>query len=132
MSLKLRLVSKKLGSKSLKLLQEGLSTKLGYHVWRSSTPKLKRENLLYGDCKNKIEQYQFFQQNSLPALAFTMQREEAKEWASTGIPVVCRTLTRASEGKGIVIAETPEAVVLAPVYTQYKKKKKEFILLHPL
>jgi len=126
MSLKLRLVSNKLGSKSLKLLQEGLSTKLGYHVWCSKKAKHGRENIVYGDCKNKIEQYQFFQQNSLSALVFTMQRQEAQEWAGAGVPVICRTLTRASEGKGIVIAETPEAVVFAPVYTQYKKKKKEF------
>ena len=40
--------------------------------------------------------------------------------------MVIRQLTRASEGKGIVIAETPEQIISAPVYTLYKKKKKEF------
>lgn len=40
--------------------------------------------------------------------------------------MVCRTLTNASEGKGIVIAETPEQVVAASVYTKYRKKKREF------
>ena len=37
-----------------------------------------------------------------------------------------RTLTRASEGKGIVIYEEGQELGYAPVYTKYKKKKKEF------
>ena len=123
--MKLRLVSKKLGSKSLKLLQAGLSTKLGYKVLRSKAPRPYRENIVYGDCKGKIEQYQFFAAQGLPALKFTTSQTEAQEWAKVSV-VVCRRLTRASEGKGITLAETPEQVVLAPVYTEYRKKKKEF------
>jgi len=126
MSLKLRLVSNKLGSKSLKLLQEGLSTKLGYKVWRSKTPRNKRENIVYGDCKNKIQQYEFFKAQGLPSLVFTTKIEEARQWCSESFVVVARTLTRASEGKGIVIAEKTEQVPLAPVYTQYRKKKREY------
>jgi len=122
MPLKLRLVSKKLGSKSLKLLQEGLSNKLGYKVFRSKTPKPNRENIVYGDCKNKIEQYEFFKAQGLPSLVFTTKIEEARQWCSESFVVVARTLTRASEGKGIVIAEKAEQVPLAPVYTQYRKK----------
>lgn len=123
--MKLRLVSKKLGSKSLRLLAEGLSTKLGYKVWRSKHPKLNQENLLYGDCKDKLTQYEWFKQEGIPAPEFTVCHQTAKEWANSGT-VLCRTLTRASEGKGIVVAETAEEVVLAPVYTKYKKKKKEY------
>jgi len=123
---KLRLVSNKLGSKSLKLLQEGLSNKLGYKVWRSKTPRNKRENIVYGDCKGKIEQYEFFKAQGLPALTFTTKIEEAREWCSQQNIVVARTLTRSSEGKGIIIAETPEQIPMAPVYTQYRKKKREF------
>lgn len=126
MSLKVRLVSKKLGSSSLKRLAEGLSTKLGYKVFRSKAPRNNRENIVYGDCKDKIEQYQFFKAQDIPALEFTCNQQTAKEWAGNGITVVARLLTRSSEGKGIVIAETPEQVPMAPVFTAYRKKKKEY------
>jgi hypothetical protein len=122
---KFRLVSSKLGSSSLKRLAEGLSHTLGYRVFRSINSKPNRNNLKYGDCKDKIYQYKWFQEKQIPALDFTTSQNEAKEWASS-VPVFCRLLTKASEGKGIVICETPESIVPAPVYTKYKKKKKEF------
>jgi len=77
---KLRLVSKKMGSGSLKRLQQALTEHEGYKVWRSRFPKAKRRNLLYGDGKDKITQYQFFQDAGLPALAFTTKHEEALSW----------------------------------------------------
>jgi glutathione synthase/RimK-type ligase-like ATP-grasp enzyme len=128
MPLKIRLVSNKLGSKSLKLLAEGLSTKLGYKVFRSKKPHPKRENITYGDCKNKIEQYQFFKAQSISALTFTTNYSEAQAWFSQEPKAVvfARHLTRASEGKGIVVVEEAGALPKAPVYTLYKKKKREF------
>jgi glutathione synthase/RimK-type ligase-like ATP-grasp enzyme len=124
--MKLRLLSTNLGSGSLKRIAEGLSTKLGYKVWRSSKTKPKREHLKYGDQKDKIAQYKYFAENNIPALEFTTNQQAAKDWTSVGDVVVIRKLTRASEGKGIVLAETPEQVIAAPVYTKYKKKKREF------
>ena len=125
MSTKFRLVSKKLGSSSLKRLQQALTNKVGYKVFRSKTPRNNRKNLVYGDCKDKLTQYEWFQQEGISAPEFTTSQEKAKEWAKVH-PVLCRTLTRASEGKGIIIAETPQQVVMAPVYTLYRKKKKEY------
>ena len=40
--------------------------------------------------------------------------------------VLCRTLTRANSGRGIVFAETPEEVVPAPLYTRYVPKQQEY------
>jgi RimK-like ATP-grasp domain len=124
--MKLRLVSKKLGSNSLKALAEGLSTKLGYKVWRSKTPRLNRNNITYGDCQDKITQYKWFEANQVSALHFTTSQEEAKSWLVNGETVVARCLTRASEGRGIVILEPESPWVVAPVYTRYRKKKREF------
>lgn len=124
--MKLRLLTKKLKSGSLKRLSVELTKRVGYKVWRSRFPKPNRINLRYGDCKDKLFQYQWFAANGIPSFPFTTSIEEAKEWAASGKVVVARTLTRASEGKGIVIAETPEQVPKAPVYTLYMKKKKEF------
>ena len=122
----IRLLSTNLKSSSLKRLAEGLSTKLGYKVFRSSVPKAGRKELRYGDIKGKIEQYQWFSAENVPSLEYTVSQQEAQSWASNGHVVVCRKLTHSSEGKGIVIAETPEQVCVAPVFTKYKKKKKEF------
>ena len=127
MPLKFRLVSKKLGSSSLKALQQGLSTKLGYKVFRSKAPHPLRENLVYGDCKDKLFQYEWFAANEVPALPFTTSGEQVSNWLKEGKTVFARTLTRASEGKGIVVCEPDvQSIPFAKVYTQYRKKKKEF------
>lgn len=120
-----RLVTTNLKSGSLKRVAKGLSKKVGYKVWRSSNPKPKFNNLVYGDQRDKIHQYQWFKDHSISALEFTTEIEVARKWAKKAV-VVCRKLLRASEGKGIVVATTPEEVVEAPVYTKYIPKKKEF------
>jgi len=124
--MKLRLVSNKLGSTSLKLLQEGISNKLGYKVFRSKQAKHGRENIVYGECKDKITQYKYFAENQVPALPFTTSQEEAASWLADGQTLVARCLTRASEGRGIVILEQGKPWVVAPVYTRYRKKKHEY------
>lgn len=124
--MKLRLLTTRLTSQSLKRIAQGLSNKLGYKVWRSSNKKPNRIHLLYGDQKGKIEQYVWFNAQGIPSLDFTQSIEVARSWAIEGNVVVCRKLTHSSEGKGIVVAETSDAIVTAPVYTKYKKKKKEF------
>lgn len=126
MPLKFRLVSKKLGSNSLKALQQGLSTAVGYKVFRSSSPKPNRNNLVYGDCKDKLFQYQWFQANQVPGLPFTTSQETVKQWLEEGQTVFARTLTRASEGKGIIILSDAAEITPAPVYTLYRKKKREY------
>ena len=123
---KYRFVSKKLGSKSLKALAEGLSTAVGYKVFRAKYPKYNRFNLTYGDCKDKLFQYQWFAANQVPSFPYTVNPTEAKEWISEGHTVFARTLTKASEGKGIYILDSGSEFKTAPVYTQYRKKKREY------
>ena len=124
--MKIRLVTTQLKSTSLRDLAAGLSTKLGYKVFRSTNAKLKRRNIQYGDCKDKIYQYNWFQDQGIPALEFTTSSETAAGWVQAEETVFARKLTRASEGKGIVVIENMEQFCMAPVYTKYKKKKKEF------
>ena len=124
--MKLRLVTNQLKSKSLRLLAEALTSKLGYKVWRSSQPKSNRKNIRYGDCKDKLSQYEYFKKEAIPALEYTTSHEQALQWLQESSTVVARTLLNSSEGKGIVVAETAIQLVQAPVYTKYKKKKKEF------
>lgn len=41
-------------------------------------------------------------------------------------PIVCRTVLAGHSGDGIVIANTPEELVQAPLYVQYVKKQDEY------
>lgn len=125
---KLRLLSTNLKSGSLRRIAEGLSKALGYKVWRSSKQKPNRIHLLYGDQKGKIEQYEYFKAQNLPALEFTTSHSQACEWLNQDFVVIGRKLTHSSEGKGIIVMEGPAQTefVQCPVYTKYKKKKKEF------
>lgn len=59
---------------------------------------------------------------------YTTDKAKALAWIKEGGVVVCRTLTRANSGRGIVIAEKEEELVNAPLYTKYMPKKHEFRL----
>jgi len=123
---KFRFVSKNLGSNSLAALAKALSENVGYKVFRAKTPKTNRNNLVYGDCKDKLFQYQWFKDNQVPGLSFTTNKETVQQWLSEGFTVFARTLTKSSEGKGIVVLSGESPITTAPVYTQYRKKKREY------
>ena len=116
------------GSRSLKDLSAVLTNRLGYKVWRSTLAKPNRDNIKYGQPSNKLHQYQWFQQQGLSALEFTTSRETVAEWLEEGHTVFGRQLLNSSCGKGIVVLEQEQAgyFPLCPVYTKYKKKKREF------
>jgi len=114
-------------SASLKLLAQGLSAKLGYRVFRSTQAKALRENIKYGHSVDKLTQYKWFKEQGLSALDFTTDIQEARDWVLNGSTVFGRRLLSASCGKGIVVFEgSIDPVGICPVYTQYKKKKREF------
>ena len=78
---------------------------------------------------NKISTFQRLGEN-IPE--WTTDIRTARNWLATPIfgrklnAVVCRTLTRANSGRGIVLAKTPEEVVAAPLYTRYTPKTLEY------
>jgi len=63
---------------------------------------------------------------------WTTDRQVARDWFANPRfgrklnAVVCRTLTRANSGRGIVLAKSPEELVNAPLYTRYTPKEREF------
>lgn len=123
---KIQLYSTNLVSGSLRRLAQLLSQRLGYKVLRTSRVRPNRTQYRYGDLKDKIFQYRWFTDNNLPCPEWTVDRAVARQWIMDGFVVFCRTLTRSSEGRGIVVAETVDQLVPAPVYTKYTKKKREF------
>ena len=64
-----------------------------------------------------------YSENLVP---YTTNKEEALEWLQEGSTVVCRTLTKANSGRGIIIAEEAAELVDAPLYTKYVPKKYEY------
>lgn len=125
---KLRLVCTSVASKSAKRLAAALSEKFGYHVFRGYEPKATKDNIVYGDQKDKLTQYNYFLDNGLNFPSFTTSKELTQNLMKDKMvdSMVCRTLLRAKSGKGIVIADTVEQLVDAPVYVAYQKKTNEY------
>jgi glutathione synthase/RimK-type ligase-like ATP-grasp enzyme len=115
-----------LKSVSLKAIALGLSTHFKRKVWRTTKPSLKRQQFKYGQSVDKLTQYQWFQDNEIPALEFTNHDLTAAAWVEEGSTIFGRKYLNASCGKGIVVIEKLEDFVPCPVYTKYKKKKREF------
>lgn len=124
--MKLQLRSTNLGSTSLRKLALGLSGVLGYRVLRTRRINSRRKQLSYGNLIDKCNQYRWFTTNDIRCPEYTNSITDASDWITDGHVVFCRTLTRASEGRGIVVAETVDQLVPAAVYTKYMKKKREF------
>jgi hypothetical protein len=128
-----------LKSTSLKAIAQGLSTYFKRKVWRTTKTNPKRTQYKYGQSVDKLTQYQWFQDNEIPALEFTTSEEQAQQWISEGSIVFGRTVLKGSCGKGIEIfypagqhpdddgdMDKEDLVFKCPVYTRYKKKKREF------
>ena len=127
MSKKFVLVPNKMGSRGAKALAETLSTKLGYKVLRVKPESVRgRPHFRLQSGTDKLTQLNSFNSNEVDCPEFTRDRTVAAGWIRDGSAVMCRTLLRASEGRGIVVAETEEQLVTAPLYTRYVPKKAEF------
>ena len=114
------------GSKSLRDLASGLSTKVGYKVLRTTKVSTKRKQFKYGHSVDKLVQYNWFKEQNIPALEFTSDMAVVHNWLGDGFTVFGRQLLNSSCGKGIVVIEPNGLFVDCPVFTKYKKKKREF------
>ena len=77
---------------------------------------------------NKLKAFEAAEEwyRGIPIVKFTTDREVASGWIENDKKkVVCRTLLSSTNGKGIVIAETVDQLVNAPLYTEYFPKKWE-------
>lgn len=86
-------------------------------------------NPVYGiqRAQNKLTTFAIFKEHgNVPHPTWTTNIEEAKQWTANGLTVMCRKLLRSHSGNGIVVSHSTQELVNAPLYVQYKKKKKEF------
>jgi glutathione synthase/RimK-type ligase-like ATP-grasp enzyme len=124
---KLVVVPVKMGSKGAKALAATLSEKVGHKVFRVKPDRVRgRVAFRLRAGTDKLTQFTKFKEANVSCPDFTTDRDTAAGWIRDGSIVVCRTLLRSSEGRGIVVAEAEDQLVAAPLYTRYVKKKKEF------
>lgn len=139
----LRILPYKRGSKSAKALAKALGVKRlvtakgiaraarrGMTIvnWGSNVAPYAAINSKAPNGTAKIQALQIMQAAGIEVPEFTTDINVAKAWfeGHKGLKVVCRTLTRASGGRGIVIAKAANEVVRAPLYTKYFRKDEEY------
>lgn len=103
-----------------------------YPEWNTSRPTLFNLPGFVVRAVDKRRALQILSENGVKVPDFCFEKDAAVEMLKSPLSarhvnaVMCRTLTRASEGRGIVVAKSPEELVDAPLYTRYVPKKSEF------
>lgn len=77
---------------------------------------------------NKLKSFELFKENEVSIPPFFTTQEEANDFMvnNRGAIIVCRTTLTGHSGAGIVISESVEDLVKAPLYTVYIPKKHEY------
>lgn len=76
---------------------------------------------------NKLKTFERFKEREFENIPeWTINKAEAAQWIEKGHAVVCRTILNGHSGRGIILADTLQQLVVAPLYTKYVKKQKEF------
>jgi glutathione synthase/RimK-type ligase-like ATP-grasp enzyme len=75
---------------------------------------------------NKLASFKALTEAKVSVPEWTESKDVAKAAIEAGFAVVCRTKLNGHSGDGIVIAETLDQLVDAPLYTNYIKKKEEY------
>lgn len=114
-------------SETLKRLADKLSERLGYKVYRTTKYNPHKRNLVYGFGIKKLDQYKFFEENTIPSVDYTTDKDLVKEWLAQGHTVFHREKQLASCGEAIkeLTGTLPEEIE-GGFFTKYRKKDKEF------
>lgn len=139
-----RILPYKQGSKSAKALAGALGGKVLKLVGSSFVPTSGDLIINWGrtdtgiDCDRLLNfgpavhqasnKLKFFERMTAVGLDIHVPRywTAAASIPSDVYPVVCRTVLAGHSGEGIVIANSPDELVPAPLYVQYVKKKEEY------
>lgn len=144
--MKVRVYPYKQGSRSAKALAEEVGGKVLRHVGSKYRPRPGDVVINWGSgaipafgpatvlnsgdavsrAANKLTAFRALEEGQVSVPAFTTDRELAEVWIKEGQVVVCRQKLTGHSGDGIVIAETVDDLVRAPLYTKYIKKQDEY------
>lgn len=75
---------------------------------------------------DKLSSFKVMAEYGVSIPPFTESRKDALRMVEDGDTVVCRTILNGHSGEGIVLAESMEQVVDAPLYVKYIPKKQEY------
>ncbi len=77
---------------------------------------------------DKLETAKVLSEHGIPQPDWTDNRDVVREWLDGGNTVLCRTLLRASQGRGIVVLDPEDGgeIPRAPLYTKYIRKTDEY------
>lgn len=79
------------------------------------------------NASNKLKSFELFQEAGVTIPPFFTDYGDAEDWMiDNDGAVVCRTVLNGHSGAGIVIADTVDELVAAPLYTAYIKKQEEY------
>lgn len=124
-----KLLSEGLGGRVLKVVGSRYKPKEGDVVlnWGAKDPPELAPALVLnrdvGVAQCKLASLRALSEAGIRVPPFWTNREDIPEGS---FPIVCRTKLRGQGGDGIVIANTPDELVPAPLYTKYIKKKHEY------
>lgn len=122
---KLVISSPNINSNALKELANELSQRLHYRVWRVTPERVRgRRCASFQSGFDKVVQFTKFHDAGVAAPAYCTDMDAVS--TLPGRQVCARTLTNASEGRGLVIFDKGTEPPRAPLYTEYIPKKKEF------
>jgi glutathione synthase/RimK-type ligase-like ATP-grasp enzyme len=76
--------------------------------------------------KDKINSFIMLSAHGVSIPEYTLSPEEAKQWVSEGKTVLARTKIDGHSGEGMVVIQSEDDFVSAPLYTAYKKKRNEY------
>lgn len=125
-------LSRKLGVKRIKMEGSKFKAKANKLVinWGSSVipPHIEGCNVLNKNAVNAQNKLHAFQkmEGHCPIPEFSEARDEAVKWLAEGSVVLCRTILNGHSGNGIIIAESEDQLVDAPLYVKYVPKKEEY------
>ncbi len=110
----------KMGSRSAKMMQDSIKMH-GVPCLRS-----RHRGIRWGAAISKLIQLETLYSHDVSCIPFTDDLRVAQAWVGEGQEVVCRTLLRSHSGRGIVLANSLDSLVDAPLYTLYIPKDSEW------
>lgn len=131
-----RVISRGIGAKQVRLVRSRWRPKLTRLLinWGHTNPPIDVGNQVLNKPEatalavNKLAALRRMQEAGVRVPRFTDSKAEAAQWLAEKPDTVifCRTMLRASGGRGIVIAKNNLDLVQAPLYTKRVKKQEEY------
>lgn len=93
----------------------------------SNTPFLAGYNTRGTEqASNKLAAFNIMHAAGVRVPRFWTNREDVLNAEDVRYPIVCRTVLNGHSGRGIVLANTPDEIVPAPLYVEYIPKQDEY------